>query len=273
MNIKGAIWRSLVWGTGTFCAASGLLKKLECKPQRRVIIYHDIPQKSIKQFEEQITHLVKAWDIVSLKTLLEDAASPSPLRTRRLAITFDDAYRSIHEQAFPILQRYRISSTIFVPVGFIESSDSNKFRRENLRVEEGEPGMTWGQLQELLHEGHAVGSHSWNHVDFGQPDVDFRQELSESKKALESKLGNSVDMFAFPFGKWRNMTSQSIQEVRQAGYRYCFSGINGPLKNEAVLRRTYLDPTWPQKLVRSALAGVFDCLALERGNRVMDGIG
>src|SRR5689334_25090075 len=36
---------------------------------------------------------------------------------RSLVITFDDGYRSVYEQAFPVLQRYQMTANVFLTVG------------------------------------------------------------------------------------------------------------------------------------------------------------
>src|SRR5215210_3808504 len=41
-----------------------------------------------------------------------------PVRGKVLAVTFDDAYRSVLERAFPILSDLRLPATVFVPTDF-----------------------------------------------------------------------------------------------------------------------------------------------------------
>lgn len=40
-----------------------------------------------------------------------------PFPERSFVITFDDGYQSVFNEAFPVLQRYGMSATVFLTVG------------------------------------------------------------------------------------------------------------------------------------------------------------
>ena len=71
--------------------------------------------------------------------------------------------------------------------------------------------------------GMEIGSHSVTHTDLAQSSRDdVRRELHDSKEALETILGGPVAVFAYPFGKSRNI-GVARAEVEQAGYTYALT--------------------------------------------------
>jgi peptidoglycan/xylan/chitin deacetylase (PgdA/CDA1 family) len=69
-------------------------------------------------FDAQMKHLAEHYSVVGLAQVL-DAVSGGPwLPNRAVLITFDDAYADFSENAWPILSRYRLPVTLFVPTAY-----------------------------------------------------------------------------------------------------------------------------------------------------------
>ncbi|MEI6898984.1 MAG: polysaccharide deacetylase family protein, partial [Bacteroidota bacterium] len=48
-------------------------------------------------------------------------------REKRIILTFDDAYESFYDHVLPLLEKYRLKATLFVPIGFIgKTNEWNK---------------------------------------------------------------------------------------------------------------------------------------------------
>lgn len=98
----------------------------------RVLTYHrvDDPEKrpslyprvtvTPKEFVGQMQHLVAGYNPVSLEQVLEAMEAPvlQALPPRAVLVTFDDAYCDFAEQAWPVMKRYGIPATLFVPTAF-----------------------------------------------------------------------------------------------------------------------------------------------------------
>ncbi len=84
---------------------------------RGVPLYSSVPPEV---FEAQIRFLRRRYRVVSLDTLCAELEDPDGVE-QSVAITFDDGYRDIYTEAFPILQNYRVPATIFATVGSIET--------------------------------------------------------------------------------------------------------------------------------------------------------
>ncbi|WP_313950419.1 polysaccharide deacetylase family protein [Accumulibacter sp.] len=93
-----------------------------------ILIFHRIFPQSDPMFPmetdafqfEEICKWLKAWcNVLPLDEAVARLASDS-LPARALAITFDDGYLDNFTVALPILQRYDMTATFFVAVGFLD---------------------------------------------------------------------------------------------------------------------------------------------------------
>jgi len=69
-------------------------------------------------FEKQMQYLAKNYNVVSMHDVLASFESKLPLPGKSVLITFDDAYTDFIDIAWPILKKYHLPATMFVPTGF-----------------------------------------------------------------------------------------------------------------------------------------------------------
>ncbi len=148
-----------------------------------------------KTFAAQMAYLAKKRVVVPLADAVDDRATD---RSRRgVVITFDDGYRSVFELALPILERHRISATVFVPSVFIGSVNG---------WEEPDTGalpiMSAEELREAEQRGLAVESHGHRHIDLSRSDPELtRRDLQDGVHALTEVTQRRVRFLAYPFGQ------------------------------------------------------------------------
>ncbi len=102
----------------------------------------------------------------------------------------------------------------------------------NLSVDAAQLGrelfMDVNQVKQLVDAGMAVGSHTQSHQALATLDEAAQlQELSTSKRFLESVLGQEVHALAYPFGWAGSFHERTMQLARGAGYRLAFSALEG----------------------------------------------
>jgi hypothetical protein len=142
-----------------------------------------------------------------------------------LAITFDDGYRDNFEVGAPILRRLDLPATFFVTTGFVGTQSGAPWDRDLPRQPHW---MDWDQVRALAAQGFEIGCHTDTHINMGTADErTVRAELEVSKRKLHEELGTPARLFAYPFGGRDNITAQSRELVREAGFVCCVSCFGG----------------------------------------------
>lgn len=135
------------------------------------------------QFEEQCKFLFQnGYQSLTFAEYCEQNISKDE---KKFAITFDDGYESVYDEAFPILAKYGFKATVFVITNFIGKEnlwDVNigwkKFKHLNAK-----------QILELDSNGWEIASHTCNHKSLNHlSEKNLKSELKDSKRRLESLL-------------------------------------------------------------------------------------
>jgi peptidoglycan/xylan/chitin deacetylase (PgdA/CDA1 family) len=79
-------------------------------------------------FEAQVRFLRRAYRIVSLDEMCRELEDGSPAG-QAVAITFDDGYRDVYTNAFPILRRYGVPATVYLTAAAIETGEISWYDR------------------------------------------------------------------------------------------------------------------------------------------------
>ena len=116
---------------------SGVLSRYSrCKLKNKafILMYHRIIDKNQQSsfpvqpgmyvtpdnFRKQVKFLKDKFKIISLEVLIERLKNGENI-SRCCVLTFDDGWRDNYTNAFPILKKYQVPATIFLPTGFIGS--------------------------------------------------------------------------------------------------------------------------------------------------------
>lgn len=150
---------------------------------------------------------------------LTEALDSAP-EGRTVAITFDDAYRSVLERARPVLARHGAPATVFAPTAFVaeggQASWSALSRWAGTPFEAELGCMSWEDLRALAAAGWEIGSHSRTHPPLpGLGDAELEAELSGSRAACEEALQRPCTSLAYPFGAHDRRVAE---RARAAGY-------------------------------------------------------
>jgi peptidoglycan/xylan/chitin deacetylase (PgdA/CDA1 family) len=147
-------------------------------------------------------------------------AARGPARDRTLAVTFDDGYKSVYEQARPVLEEHGFSATVFVPTALMRGGGPLKWPgvdhwAEAATVSELEP-MSVAELRSLVEMGWEIGSHTRTHPRLPElPDDELRRELEESKRECAELTGAECTSLAFPYG---DVDDRVMRAAERAGY-------------------------------------------------------
>ena len=190
-----------------------------------VLCYHAVSERwpadlavTPGALEEQLTDLVgRGYRGATFREAME-----SPPARRTVAVTFDDAYRSVAELALPILDRLGLPGTVFVPTDFPGSSGPMAWPGIDGWL--GGPhehelvGLSWPELERLADAGWEVGSHTCSHPRLTRLDgAALARELRESRAECEARIGEPCLSLAYPYG---DVDARVAAAARDAGYRF-----------------------------------------------------
>lgn len=149
-------------------------------------------------FSAQMEAIAEAGvDVVGLEEVERWISGRRRLDRRAVAITFDDAFQDFADAAFPVLERLNFPATVFVPTAIAGGAEKWTGANDNAR-----PLMGWEEIAALALKGVSFGSHSRTHRDLTALDpAELDEELSASRRDLESRLGRPARHFAPPYGR------------------------------------------------------------------------
>jgi peptidoglycan/xylan/chitin deacetylase (PgdA/CDA1 family) len=227
-----------------------------------------------------VEHQRSGFQFVSLDKIVDDIhRRPLDLRRKkRINITFDDGFRDVYDNAFPILRKHHIPFTVYLVSNFPEKNSdiwwihleryahgnvdwfektmkeiyqSSRNMRDVMHEKtESEPdrnlckdlALSWSQLREMVDSGLCtIGSHSMTHPSLTRISMEeVRHELTESKRIIEEHLPIRVEHFSYP----HSMESPEIQAMlKETGYKTATMGYGGKVRkgdNLYKLNRRYI---------------------------------
>jgi peptidoglycan/xylan/chitin deacetylase (PgdA/CDA1 family) len=139
---------------------------------------------------------------------------------RTVAITFDDAFASVFEFAFPIMRELGLIGTVFVVTRFPDTEERLRWPGIDHWLggeydSELRP-MSWDQLRELQDAGWEVGSHTHTHPWLTSiDDMALRDELERSREVCSERMGTRCTTLAYPYGDHDGRVAEA---ARRAGY-------------------------------------------------------
>ena len=150
-----------------------------------------------------------------------------------VGLTFDDGYADFLDHAVPLLEKYRMTGTLYVVAGRLGGANDWD---DGPRL----PIMDADQVRAVAAAGHEVGSHTMTHPRLAGADpADLAGEVVESRRVLEDVLQAEVPGFCYPYGSY---DAAAAEAVRAAGYDHaCVTGDYDP-GDRFTLPRCYVSP-------------------------------
>lgn len=219
-------------------------------PTLTILYYHAVTAGRAGAFEAQMAYLRRSANVVHA-----DHAGPLDPERPNVAVTFDDAFRSVRENALPALEKHRIPATIYVPTGWLGRPPGWAMETSGDR---DEVVMSADEIAGLPSDLIAIGSHTADHprlTQLSQDEVDA--QFTRSRQSLEALLGRTIDTLAFPYG---DHNAEVVERAKAAGYRHVYTVEPQAIAagSTAVSRgRTSADPADPPGLFALKSRGAY----------------
>ena len=135
-------------------------------------------------------------EVVSLSTLLNAVKSNAAGVENMVAITFDDGYLNVFDNARPVLKEKQWPYAIFVNPGMIDRQFGDF--------------MTWEQLRTLIKEGVEIGNHTGMHqylireydaLTKAERLKRIKQEIEQAELRITQETQQAHQWLAYPYGR------------------------------------------------------------------------
>ena len=198
-----------------------------------IIGYHDIaenlPETAMRirtsKFRKQMEAIrLLGIKVITLEEFIAWKKGDQQIPEKSILITFDDGWKSVYTDAFPILKEFGFPYTVFLYKNYIDG---------------GGKALTTPMIQEMLTAGGlSIGSHSVSHPypltvksyrkkGANVYDAYLRKEMGESKRFIESKFPVMVNSYAYPGGYY---TEEMLKLGDEFGYDCMFTVVPGKIK-------------------------------------------
>jgi peptidoglycan/xylan/chitin deacetylase (PgdA/CDA1 family) len=199
--------------------------------------------------EAQVVALDRAgYEPITLPQWIAARDGRAQLPPRPIVLTFDDGYQTFADLAWPILARHGWTATVFVVSGRV--GGTNDWDADEVRM----PLLDAATLRELITAGATVGAHSETHRPLARiARADAVVELQQSRRTLETLLGQPVTTMAWPYNNQRRAVRGL---AREAGYVAAVRGrgrVNTRFTDPLALYRIKADLTTSPSALCDAL--------------------
>ena len=204
-----------------------------------VLMYHrfgedDYPSTNIRleQFEAQLAYLVEHdFTVVPLLRVLEAITGGEPLPERAVAITIDDAYRSVYTEGLPRLAAAGMPFTVFVSTEPVDQGLSGY--------------MSWEEMREMAASGASFANHGAAHESVldrfdNESESEWLARVRANIDAGAGRLSDELDplknAFAYPYGEYNTAIGDMLLDLGYLSFGQQ-SGAAGPLSDTRALPR------------------------------------
>ncbi|MEC8749617.1 MAG: polysaccharide deacetylase family protein [Pseudomonadota bacterium] len=206
-------------------------------PNAAILLYHHVSSStpastsiSPEAFKSHMEYLDAHHTVVSLQDVVSAIQLNTTLPENAVAITFDDGYANILDNAHPILADLGFPYTVFI-------------NPDEIGV--GPKQLTWEQVIAMHNDGVVFANHTLDHLHMlnGEQAMGERawlekvwQNVESAEKKIEDKLDISLKYLAYPFGEYNTALANKLKAEGYIGFGQ-HSGAVGPSSDMQALPR------------------------------------
>lgn len=154
-----------------------------------------------EDFRQQMAYLAEnGFSTITFEDLSRAIVDKQVLPDKPVIITIDDGYRDNYENAFPVLQEYGLTATIFLLTDPIDQGNPNY--------------LTWAMIEEMAAAGIQFGPHTKTHPDLrGLSRAKLIWQILGSQETVAAHVGYMPRYFAYPSGQYDENTIAILKEL------------------------------------------------------------
>lgn len=187
-----------------------------------VLLYHHVSSStpkstsvSVEQFNQHLDLIEElGLEVVPLTQITNAIKNNQAVDNNWVAITFDDGFRSVYDNAHPELMRRNMPYTIFVNPKMVKPSKLY---------------MSWEQIKEVADTGVIIANHTMAHENLVRDGLSTQQviaNIEEAEAIIKEKLNQEHKILAFPFGEYNQEIEQALSKLGYVGFAQHSGAIN-----------------------------------------------
>ncbi|MCR6629567.1 MAG: polysaccharide deacetylase family protein [Magnetospirillum sp.] len=169
----------------------------------------------LDQLDDQIAELkAGGYWVLPLSQVVEALQRGKPLPDKAVALSIDDTWASVWQEAWPRFKAAGLPVTLFLITDEIDRGGPDRLNWDNVR-EMAASGLVTIATQGAGHP----------HLP-ALPAALAAEDLARARARIQAELGQVPDLFAWPYGE---MSREAAEIVRQAGFKAAFGQHSGPI--------------------------------------------
>jgi len=169
------------------------------------------PSTNIKmeQFKKQLEYLkTNNYNVWHLSKIISHIKDKKELPPKTIALTIDDAYLSVYENAYPLLKEMGFAFSVMISTNPIDANSKNY--------------MSWLQMREMQeHKAEFINHSVMHHYLIEKNKKEVTDEILKAQKRLHEELGDSVNenprLFSYPFGEYDEKIKSILEDLNFIG--------------------------------------------------------
>lgn len=152
-------------------------------------------------------------EVVSLAEVAGAIRNGEQLPTKSVLLTFDDAYTSVYENAFPLMKKRKWPFTIFVSTEPVVQNHGGH--------------LGWNELREMANYGAELANHTHSHLHMlrkpqAQSQPEWRkvllEEIQQAEALIKQHSGQSFKVLAYPYGEFDRNLQELLADEGYLGF-------------------------------------------------------
>lgn len=261
VTLRGSVRHAALHALSAAQRLRGATDQAFCTPRVQFLYIHHTFSDELRALERMVNDLARTHTFISYSDAV-DRVLNGRIDKPYLCVSSDDGFRNNIDGA-RVLRDLGISACFFINPGLIGLRDESTIRRicaERFHL----PPVRFldrAELDELAAMGHEIGSHTWEHHNMARISHEaLVEDIAKTRRTLIEWVGRA-DHFAFPYGRFTDLTAAGYKAVLEAGHSSCATAERGCHMNTVpihpqhlVIRRDHIILDWPMAHVHYFLA-------------------
>jgi len=238
--------------------------RIDDKNFLRCLYCHYVFDDQVKKFEKILVELKNIGDFITTDKCLDMLNEKEKINGKFFHLSFDDGFRNIYKNAYPILLKHNIPAIAFLSTKFIDVSfkETAKYCLDIAKYKAVIETLKWNDIRDMSNNGFQFGSHTRSHAQLSKISNDEKalfDEIYESKSDIQEALNGLCKYFAWPFGEKKHIDEKSIKVIGKADYQGCFGAFRGSIipgvTNNLMIPRHHFEVQWPLDHIKYFASG------------------